>query len=296
MPLPTTFGIPDGATIAETLKEAGEYLRVASVPNDLLDSQTLLAEALSRDRTYLIINFNERLSGDLIAKFQAMIERRAAGEPLQYITGRQEFFGLDFEVTPDVLIPRPETELIVEETIRLAQQGEIDEPAIVDAGTGSGCIGVTLARELCGSRVVATDVSMAALRVARRNAIRHGLETRINFIAMDLLEAFAETRFADFILCNPPYVSKQEVAALQREVRDWEPRAALTDFDDGLSFYRRLLLDAPARIRAGGYLICEMGYTQSAQVLALVDSDAWDEPRLLDDLQGIPRTIVLQKL
>jgi release factor glutamine methyltransferase len=283
------------STIAETLKQATGHLRAASAPNDLLDAQTLLAEALGQDRTYLIVNFNERLSEDVLAKFQAMVERRASGEPLQYITGHQAFFGLDFEVTPDVLIPRPETELIVEEALRLIQPDRVANPVIVDAGTGSGCIAVTLARELERARLIASDVSLAALRVARRNAARNGVGDRIDFVAADLLEAFAGGGFADFILCNPPYVSDRELAALQREVRDWEPRVALTDSSDGLSLYRRLLDDAPARLKPGGYLICEMGYTQSAEVSAMVDRTVWTEPRLLDDLQGIPRTIVLQR-
>lgn len=285
-----------GPTIAETLKEASEHLRAASVANDLLDAQTLLAEALGKDRTYLIVNFKERLTVDVLSKFQAMISRRAAGEPLQYITGHQEFFGLDFEVTPDVLIPRPETELIVEETIRLVQQSRIANPMIVDVGAGSGCIAVALARELGDARVIASDISLAALRVACRNATRHNLENRIDFVAADLLEAITAESFSDFILSNPPYVSEKELPTLQREVRDWEPRMALTDSDDGLSIYRRLLNDAPSRLKPGGYLICEIGYTQSETISAMVDRKVWDEARLLDDLQGIPRTIVLRKL
>jgi release factor glutamine methyltransferase len=285
-----------GATIAEALKEAGERLRAASVPNDLLDAQTLLAEALGKDRTYLIINFNQQLSEGILSAFAAMIDRRAAGEPLQYITGRQEFFGLDFEVTPDVLIPRPETELIVEETIRLVQQEGVACPAIVDVGAGSGAIAVALARELGDSRVIASDISESALRVARRNAARHGLGGRVDFVASDLLEAFAEEEFADFIISNPPYVSEEEMPSLQREVRDWEPRLALTDSNDGLSLYRRLLKDAPSRLRVGGHLICEMGYTQSEKISNMIDHQVWGGSRMLNDLQGIPRTIVLRKL
>jgi release factor glutamine methyltransferase len=283
------------ATIAETLKRASEYLRQASVPNDLLDAQTLLAESLGRDRTYLIINFNKLLTDDELIKYQALIERRAAGEPLQYITGHQEFFGLEFEVTPDVLIPRPETEFIIEETIRIAQQAELNWPLIVDAGTGSGCIAVTLAREIGGLRAIATDISTAALRVAKRNAARHEMISRIDFITADLFDAFAEIPFADIIISNPPYVSQQELATLQREVRDWEPRVALTDFNDGLTFYRRLLNEAPARLKPGGYLICEMGYTQSDAITAMIDPAVWSEPRILKDLQEIPRTIVTKK-
>jgi release factor glutamine methyltransferase len=282
------------ATIAETLKRASEYLREASVPNDLLDAQTLLAEALSRDRTYLIINFNKLLSDEERIKYQALIERRASGEPLQYITGHQEFFGLEFEVTPDVLIPRPETEIIIEETMSITQQAGLKRPLIVDVGTGSGCLAVTLAREIDRSRVIATDISTSALRVAKRNAARHGMISRIDLIAANLFDAFAEIPFADIIISNPPYVSRQELATLQREVRDWEPRVALTDFEDGLTFYRRLLKDAPARLKPGGHLICEMGYTQSDAIAAMIDPAVWSAPRILRDLQGIPRTIVSQ--
>ncbi|HEU0175290.1 MAG TPA: peptide chain release factor N(5)-glutamine methyltransferase [Blastocatellia bacterium] len=289
-------GWENGATISETLKAASESLRAASVPNDLLDAQTLLAEALGEDRTYLIINFNRQLPEDLLSKFRAMVNRRAAGEPLQYITGHQEFFGLDFEVTPDVLIPRPETELIVEETIRIVQKYGIARPVIVDVGAGSGAIAVALARELSAARVIASDISEAALRVARHNAARHGLGDRVGFVASDLLDAFAEEDFADFILSNPPYVSEEEMPSLQREVRDWEPRLALTDSNDGLSLYRRLLKGAPSHLKPGGHLICEMGYIQSERISAMVNHNVWGAGRLLDDLQGIPRTIVLQKL
>jgi len=283
------------ATIAETLKQASEQLRAALVANDLLDAQTLLAEALGKDRTYLIVNFNQQLGEQLQAKYQTLIKRRASGEPLQYITGHQEFFGLEFEVTPDVLIPRPETELIIEETIRLVQQSNIAVPVIIDVGTGSGCIAITLARELEQASVIAGDISPAALNVARRNAAKHGLADRVRFVESDLLAAFPEANYADFILSNPPYIAAHELPSLQREVRDWEPHIALSDFADGLSFYRRLLADAPARLKTGGYLLCEMGYTQSEAIFAMVDFGVWDEPRLLDDLQDIPRTLVLCK-
>ncbi len=283
------------ATIAETLKLASERLRVASVSNDVLDAQTLLAEALGKDRTYLIVNFNEQLGEDLLAAYFNLIERRSAGEPLQYITGHQQFFGLEFEVTSDVLIPRPETELIVEETIRLVEEQKLNAPTIVDVGTGSGCIAVTLARELLNARIFACDISTAALNVARKNAARHELQNRIEFIESDLLAAFPQAPFADFILSNPPYIAAHELPTLQREVRDWEPNTALTDHGDGLSFYRRLLADAPACLNPGGHLICELGFGQSEAVWAMAASLGWSEVRLLDDLQGIPRTIALRQ-
>ena len=283
------------ATIAETLKLASKQLREASVANDLLDAQTLLAEALGKDRTYLIVNFNEQLSDELLAGYQRLIARRASGEPLQYITGHQEFFGLEFEVTPAVLIPRPETELIVEEVIRLVDVHKIVAPVIVDVGTGSGCIAIALARELEDAEVTACDISEAALEIARRNAAKHELANRVRFVNSDLLAAFPEIQFADFILSNPPYVAVHELPTLQREVRDWEPHTALTDNADGLSFYRRLLNEAPSRLKPGGYLICELGFGQSAAVLAMADSQMWSEVRLLDDLQSIPRTLVLRR-
>lgn len=292
--------MPQATSIADTLKLATERLRAAGVPNDVLDAQTLLAEALGRDRTYLIVNFKQELSEEILETYEALIARRATGEPLQYIVGHQEFFGLEFEVTPDVLIPRPETELIVEETIRLVHEIAASrsgwQPLIVDVGTGSGCMAVTLAREIGDARVMATDISMAALRVAQRNAARYGLLERIKFVACDLLTALAEAPHADFIISNPPYVVEREMATLQREVRDWEPHVALTDFADGLNFYRRLLSDAPARLKPGGFLICEMGYSQAEAITAMRDERVWQPPRLLADLQGIPRTLVLQRV
>jgi release factor glutamine methyltransferase len=291
--------MPQTATIAETLRLATAKLREAQIPNDVLDAQVLLAEALGCDRTYLIVNFNQELIAETLEKYERLIARRARGEPLQYITGHQEFFGLEFEVTPDVLIPRPETELIVEETIHLVQEIAASRsewrPLIVDLGTGSGCIAAALAREIRSAHVVAADISLAALRVSRRNAARYGLLERVEFIACDLLSAFSTVPFADFIISNPPYVAQADLATLQREVRDWEPPVALTDFADGLSFYRRLLTETPAYLSSGGFLICEMGYSQADKVTSLIDESKWDERRILTDLQGIPRTLILKR-
>src|SRR5262249_45770982 len=156
-----------------------------------------------------------------------------------------------------------------------------------------GCIAVTLARELGTAQMIASDISPAALGVAKQNAARHGLA--IECLAYDLLDAFSQHPIADFITCNPPYVGEHEMPTLQREVRDWEPRVALTDSSNGLSFYRRIFNDAALRLKSGGYLLCEMGYTQSETIYAMVDHDRWEELRFLDDLQGIPRTIVLRR-
>ena len=280
-------------TIAEALSESTRFLKEAEVPEPQLNSQILLAHAIGSDRTHLIINFNQQVNPDESEQFWTLVRRRAEGEPVQYITGVQEFYGLEFEVNRSVLIPRPETELIVEEVAGLAPHQEAQ--LLIDVGTGSGCLAIALARELPLAKVIATDISNAALDVARRNADRLGVSERIQFLETDLLEGVIATEHADFIVSNPPYVAAHELPNIQREVRDWEPSVALTDFGDGLSFFRRLFDAAPSRLKRGGYLLCEMGFTQSEQVKALAEERPWSEMRFLDDLQGIPRTIVLRK-
>ncbi len=280
-------------TIAETLKHASATLRANDIANDVLDAQTLLAHALDVDRTHLIVNYRQPLTDEQQTNYQSLIARRAAGEPLQYIVGQQEFFGLPFRVTPAVLIPRPETELLVEETIRLAQTLN-HAPIIVDVGTGSGCIAISLARELEDAQLYATDISADALAVARQNAATNGVAERIQFIQCDLLAGLPDELQADFIVSNPPYIAAYELAGLQREVREWEPHSALTDNADGLSFYRRLLVETPQHLKAEGYLLCELGYQQAEAVIVMV-KEGWLNSYLLNDLQGIPRTLVAQK-
>jgi len=275
-------------TIAETLQEAARRLREAGVPNDLLDAQTLLCFTLGRDRTWLIINYREAVAESDREVYTRLIARRATGEPLQYITGRQEFFGLDFAVSPAVLIPRPESELIVEEVVRLGWPA----PLIVDVGTGSGCLAVAIAREIPTARVIAIDIAAEALAVARQNAVSNGVAAQIEFVRGDLLDPL--TTRASIIVSNPPYIAASEMDGLQREVRDWEPRGALTDEGDGLGFYRRLLRTAPAHLEPGGYLICEIGYQQADALRSLVESAIWDGPRFLTDLQGYERTMVVR--
>jgi release factor glutamine methyltransferase len=286
----------NSVTIAATLQAAANRLRGAGVANNVLDAQTLLGFALGRDRTWLIVNFRETLAPADIERYESLITRRASGEPLQYITGRQEFFGLDFEVTPAVLIPRPETELMVEEVIRLCSDVEefrLTPPVIVDVGTGSGCLAVSIAREVAGASLTAIDISAAAIEVARRNALRNGVADRIEFLVGDLFEPLRSSpEKAQIIVSNPPYIAAAEMDELQREVRDWEPWLALTDQGDGLGFYRRLLGEAPPHLEAGGYLIGEIGYRQAAALRTLVSHEIWEEPCFLTDLQGIERTFV----
>jgi len=286
-------------TISQAIIEAAHKLQTAGVPEERLTASALLCHLLSLDRTELFTRADELLSEEQYQAFLALIERRAAGEPLQYITGHQEFYGLDFKVTRDVLIPRPETEFLVEQIIKLSKSiNQSAEILIADIGTGSGCIAVTLAKHIERARVFATDISPAALAVARENAERNGVTERIEFLAGDLFEPFTnrglEAAF-DFIASNPPYVALQDIATLQREVRDWEPHTALYAEEDGLMFYKRLLNEGKRFVKRGGYLVCEIGFTQLDAISQLIDANDWQLAEITNDLQGIPRSLTIRR-
>lgn len=279
--------------IAEAIAEGARLLHASKVAEERRTATVLLGHALEVDRTYLITKSDHEIDETRFQAYIEMITRRAAGEPLQYITGHQEFYGIDFLVTPDVLIPRPETELLVECVINLARDG----PLIADVGTGSGCIAVALASHIQNARVIATDISSAALAVARENAARQGVDARIEFLEGDLLAPLAGRNLEgaiDFLASNPPYVSARDSHLLQREL-DWEPREALFGGPEGIDFYRRLLADAQPYVKPGGYLVCEIGYTQLDAISEMIDTVAWSETIIKDDLQGIPRTLAIKK-
>ena len=279
------------------LAEGASALRGAGVAEPRLDAGSLLTYVLSRDRTFLIAHGDDELPREDLERFRRLVERRAGGEPLQYVTGRQEFYGLDFEVTPDVLIPRPETELLVETALDLLRDAHA--PSICDVGTGSGCIPVALLHERRDATALALDVSPAALRVAERNAARHGVAPRIRFLVSDCFEALEDddeargSRF-DLIVSNPPYVAEQDLPGLQREVRDHEPRVALTPGGDGLSVIRRLVRDAPRFLVPDGHFVFEIGFNQHEAVAALVDPSVWTLLAVRQDLQSIPRIVALK--
>jgi release factor glutamine methyltransferase len=284
-----------GSSIAEAILHGANKLRKAGVPEERREAGSLLMHVLDRDRTYILAHAEDQLTDEQVEQFSESLDARAQGKPLQYITGRQEFFGLEFEVNPDVLIPRPETELLVEAALSIVSPNET--PFICDVGTGSGCIVVTLLHKLSRARGTALDISAAALAVAERNANRHGVQERLSFVASDcfagLGPAFGET--FDLIVSNPPYVAEGAVAGLQREVRDFEPRVALTAGVDGLSVIRRLLNESCDYLKSGGFLIFEMGFDQHDAVKELIDEKAWKLLEIYDDLQGIPRTVALMK-
>jgi release factor glutamine methyltransferase len=282
-------------TIAQALVEATQMLRRAGITEARRDAAVLLAHLIGRDQTYLIAYAERELAGADIGRYRAAVERRAAGEPLQYITGHQEFFNLDFAVTPDVLIPRPDTELLVETALELL--GATDERrAVCDVGTGSGCIIISLLHERPQLKGVATDISPDALKVAARNAAQHGVGSRLELIVADCLDALSPERARfSLIASNPPYVTETALPHLQREVREHEPRVALTPGGDGLSIIRRLLRDAPVFLEASGHLLLEIGFDQHEAVHGLIDTRVWTLLDIHKDLQGIPRTVAVRK-
>ncbi len=249
-----------GCSVGEALVEGTSRLRpVTDTPR--LEAEVLLAHSTGLSRTALLAHPERRIAPVDLSTYQGLLDRRAAGYPLPYLTGHAEFYGLDFLVTPDVLIPRPETETLVD--LALAHRPR----TVVDVGTGSGCIAVSLAVHLPGARLYATDLSAAALRVAAANARRHGVARRVHFVQCDLATALAGP--VDLVVANPPYVAAAEWADLPRSVREHEPRIALDGGPDGLSVIRRLLNSAPRLLRPGGVLLIEIGAAQGEAALDL---------------------------
>ena len=257
-----------------------------------------MMHALGCERAYLHAHPERELSSAEQQRFDAAVARRAVGEPLQYITGRQEFYGLDFEVTPAVLIPRPETEHLVEAALEILRRYPVPNPRIIDVGTGSGCIALTLAHELkkqiLSAEIHAVDISREALAVARRNTERLRLATDIEFHEGDLLAPFASApESLDMVLSNPPYVGRSEADKVQREVREHEPAVAVFAGAEGLDVYRRLIPQARAALKPGGHLLMEIGYSIESRVLELLEG--FEHLRTVADLQGIPRVVIARR-
>lgn len=273
-------------TVGASLTAAAERLRSAGVEPPRLTAETLLSEALGCERITLYAHPERLLEDDESAAFARLIERRAQGEPTQHLTGRQEFFGREFEVSPAAFIPRPETELVVE----TALENFASARRIVDVGTGSGCIAVTLAAEL-DRPVAAIEIAIETLAVARRNAQLHG--AAVAFAQGDLLSA-GRPASLDLVASNPPYVARRDQPTLQREVL-FEPHRALFGGDDGLDAYRKLIPQAERALRPGGGIVLELGYDSLPGVLEIFRSGAWSTPVVREDLAGIPRVVSATK-
>jgi release factor glutamine methyltransferase len=269
--------------LQETLRAAIERLTAAHVGSPRMNAEVLLMFTLSCDRAYLYAHSERELTADETARYHDALSQRAQGVPSQYITGHQEFWGMDLIVTPAVLIPRPETEHLIETLLPLAKG--IPHPEIADVGTGSGCIALALAKELPGAEIHATDISPQALEIARVNAARHGLESRIIFHQSDLLHNLPQG--FDFIVSNPPYVGEAEEDQVQLEVRKFEPRHAVFAGTTGTEVIARLITEARAQLAPGGWLIMEISGTIADQVRHLLFD--WQNLEIRNDLQGIPR-------
>ena len=279
-------------SIAEAILQGANKLRKAGVPEARREAGSLLAFLLDKDRTFILSHADHPISGEQETLFQEFLDSRAQGEPAQYITGRQDFYGLEFEVTPAVLIPRPETELLIEAALKLVGASEM--VSFCDVGTGSGCIAITLLTQLPRANAIAVDVSASALEIAKRNAARHKVSDRVEFVLSDCFASVPQQTF-DLIVSNPPYVAEDAVATLQREVRDFEPHVALTSGADGLDVIRRLVVDAQRYLKPRGHLLFEIGFDQHEVVGNLIDTQVWELLDIHQDLQGIPRTVALRK-
>lgn len=277
--------------LGELVKLGDEMLRDAGVEDSRLTSSLLLAEALGKDRVYLLAHDRDEVEPQIQSCFFQYIKRRAQGEPLQYITGRQEFYGFDFHVTPAVLIPRPETELIVELALKYIKTPNTQ---ILDIGTGSGCIAVSLAKLLPSAHVTALDISPAAIAVARRNAAKHGVLNRIDLIVSDLCSALSDKWRYSVVCSNPPYVAEQDAATLAKEVRDYEPHLALFAPNDGLEMIHRVFLEAARVVSPESVLLMEIGYRQAERIEQMA-GNYWEIVDIACDLQGIPRTVVARR-
>lgn len=273
--------------IAEALKLAKNEFLAADSGRGGRDAVLLLMHATGRGRTLIYSHPEYVLSDEEERKFLASLKRRCRREPIQYITGFQEFYGFEFEVTPDVLIPRPETELLVEYGSRALETSK--DKHFLEVGVGSGCVSIAILKMVPDSRCTAVDISPQAIEVARRNAISHGVPDRIELIQSDLFEA-VEGSF-DVLISNPPYIPRRDLAGLMAEVRDFEPHSALDGGEDGLQVIRRLAEGAPAYLRKGGSIFIEVGAGQASAVASLLENGPFSGVSITKDLAGIGRMV-----
>jgi len=276
------------SSISESLAKAESILGANGIAEPRREAASLVMLAIKRDKTFLYSHPEYVLTETETSNFESFLKRRAAREPLQYIAGIQEFYGLEFEVTPDVLIPRPETEMVVEHAIELLTPRT--SKRFCEVGVGSGCISISILHHVPEAAAVGLDVSTSAIKIARRNAEKHGVLERLEFRESDVFEKSPDERF-DMIVSNPPYVPSGDIEGLQPEVRDYEPQMALSDGHDGLSIISRIIDQAPQFLASGGFLLMEIGFNQSPMVVDMFESDKWTQPELFPDLQGIPRLV-----
>lgn len=277
--------------IAERLREASGTLHSSGIIQSRREAYLLLALALKKDKTFLIAHPEYELSGEEEKRFKDFLIRRASREPFQYIAGKQEFYGLDFATTKDVLIPRPETELIVETAIEILRAKR--NLNFCEVGIGSGCIAVSILHKIKTARAIGLDISPKALEIAAGNAATHEVSNRLELKISDVFEVLQNEKF-DLIISNPPYIPSEEIENLQAEVRDFEPIIALTDGDDGLSIIEKIIVESPKFLNKEGFLLLEIGFGQADKVREIFEPEIWRVVEILPDLQGIPRMVKAQ--
>ena len=273
--------------IGNAVRAIAEILEVQNVPEPLREASLLICLAIKKDKAFLIAHPEYELRVDERSLLQDFANRRANREPYQYIAGHQEFYGLEFEVTPDVLIPRPETEILVERAIRSLTERP-GSSTFLEVGVGSGCIAVSILASVSNSIAAAVDISDKALAVAGRNASKLGVSERLRLFVSDVYTNVEQRNF-DLIVSNPPYVPNADLETLQPEVRNFEPYASLSDGGNGLSIVEKLIRGATNFLKPGGELLIEIGFDQSPLVENMFDARLWETVEFLPDLQGIPR-------
>ncbi len=277
----------EAITVAGLLRDAEGVLSEAGVPTPRLDAEVLMSMVMRANRAALYARLQDEVARDVEARFLAAVDRRRRREPVAYITGVREFRSLPIAVTPAVLVPRPETELLVEVVCDLMAREP--RPSVCEIGAGSGCVSVAVARALPPARVLAVDVSRAALAVARRNAVANEVEGRVSILCSDMFTGVAARERFDVVVSNPPYVAVGDPVPPELA---WEPGEALTAGADGLQMIRRLVAGAPAHLRDGGWLVMEIGYGQEGAVRRLAVAGGFDAVSIRPDLAGIPRVMV----
>lgn len=285
--------MPEQWTILKLIKWTADYLSKKGINTARLDAELMLAYLLKTDRTRLYMNFDQPLNKDELTNFKKLLERRAKHEPLQYITGCQEFWSLPFRVSPSVLIPRPETELLVEEGIReLGKNFPEDESIeILDIGTGSGALAAALASEIKGAKVTGVDISHEAAKIARENIEANNLSPSVSILEGDLFEPVKDKNF-HLIVSNPPYIPHGDLESLQPEVAGFEPLSALDGGGDGLDYYRRIIPESLRHLIPGGWLMLEHGIGQSGEIISIFkERDAFTDIESINDLAGIDRVV-----
>jgi release factor glutamine methyltransferase len=277
-------------TVGRLLDWTTQFLGQKGSESPRLDAEVLLADALGWKRIDLYARHGEEAPDEGRAKFKELVQRRVKGCPVAYLVGRKEFFSLEFEVGPAVLIPRPDTECVVDECLRLAR--EMAAPRVLDVGTGSGCIAVAVAKKHKTAEVTAVDLSPEALAVAGRNAAKHGVGERVRFLAGDLFGPLAPDEQYDFVLSNPPYIPHGDIAGLEPGVRDYEPHTALDGGPDGYAVFDRLVDGAPAHLRPGGWLILEIGSPQETRARERIEAHGgYELMRTVHDGAKPPRVL-----